>query len=157
MSEDDFLRWFSFISFWFVISLLASLVTVEACLSSRLFAMSSSSSSSMSSHGSILPIFVSFQSVCSCLSLSPPRISRLLFASPWVEMAPMRYFQQRCERLSRFSSANCNQRSGCAPPFLVGGSPLMPLASLSPSYRVHTSDLHTLQSCAATFHMERST
>jgi hypothetical protein len=87
--------------------------------------------------------------------LSPPRISRLLFASPWVEMAPMRYFQQRCERLSRFSSASCSQRSGCAPPFLVGGSLLMPLASLSPSYRVHTSDLLALQSCAATVHMER--
>jgi hypothetical protein len=52
-------------------------------------------SSSMSSHGSILPMFVSFQSVCSCLSLSPPRISRLLFTSPWMEMAPIRYLQQR--------------------------------------------------------------
>ncbi len=52
----------------------------EARLSSRLRAMSSSVSSSMSSHGSISPIFVSFHSVCSCLSLSPPRTSRLLFA-----------------------------------------------------------------------------
>jgi hypothetical protein len=73
----------------------SQLSLLEACFSSRLLAMSSSASSSMSSQGSILPIFVSFQSVCSCLSLSPPRISRLLFASPWVEMAPMRYFQQR--------------------------------------------------------------
>jgi hypothetical protein len=40
-------------------------------------------------------MFVSLQSLCSCLSLSPPRISRLLFASPWVEIAPMRYFQQQ--------------------------------------------------------------
>jgi len=29
----------------------------------------------------------------------------------------------------------------------------MPLVSLSPSYRVHTSDLLTIQSCAATVHM----
>ena len=56
----------------------------EARLSSRLLAISFSASSSMSSYGSISPIFVSFHSVCSCLSLSPPRTSRLLFASPWV-------------------------------------------------------------------------
>ncbi len=59
--------------------------------------------------------------------------------------------------LSRFSSAGCSPRSGCAPPFLVGGSPLVPLVSLSPSCRVHTSDSHELQSCAATFRMEMST
>ena len=74
---------------WLVLSLL------NACFSSRSFAMSFSSSSSMSSHGSILPMFVSFQSVCNCLSLSPPRISRLLFPSPWMEIAPIRYFQQQ--------------------------------------------------------------
>jgi len=45
----------------------------EARLSSQMLAISFSASYSMSSHGSISPIFVSFHSVCSCLSLSPSR------------------------------------------------------------------------------------
>jgi hypothetical protein len=128
----------------------------DVCPVTPSLSRSLSASSSMSSHGKMLPILVSVHSFFSCRSLSPPMNSRSRFASPWVVMAPTRYFQQGCVLLLRSSSVLYSQHFECEP--LSPQERLSrPSLSFSHACRVRIPDSYEHRSCVATSHMETST